>query len=113
MPVEILNKPGWLTEMEMSLIKTHSQVGPDILKEIDFPWPVAQIMRQHHERMDGSGYPQGLLGEEMILEVRILAVAYIVEAMASRRPYRPFLGIDKELEEIFHKKPWQQSHNIR
>ena len=71
------------------------------------------IMRQHHGRMDGSGYPQGLLGEEMILEARILAVAYIVEAMASRRPYRPSLGIDKELEEIFHKKPWQQSHNIR
>ncbi|UCD72198.1 MAG: HD-GYP domain-containing protein [Syntrophobacterales bacterium] len=103
-PVEILNKPGRLTEMEMSLVKDHSRVGPEILKEIEFPWPVAQIVRQHHERMDGSGYPQGLSGEEIILEARILAVADVVEAMASRRPNRPSLGMDKALEEISHNK---------
>ncbi|MFQ5841976.1 MAG: HD domain-containing phosphohydrolase, partial [Thermodesulfobacteriota bacterium] len=103
-PVEILNKPGRLTEMEMGLIKAHSQVGPEILKEIDFPWPVAQIVRQHHERMDGSGYPQGITGEDILLEARILAVADVVEAMASHRPYRPAHGMKKALEEIAQNK---------
>jgi len=99
-PAEILSKPTRLTEFERGMIQTHPQVGYDILKTIDFPWPVAQIVLQHHERMDGSGYPQGLSGEEIMLEARVLAVADVVEAMASFRPYRPAHGIDKALEEI-------------
>ncbi|MDO9566811.1 MAG: HD domain-containing phosphohydrolase [Candidatus Desulfaltia sp.] len=99
-PVEILSKPSQLNGMEFELIKEHPQVGYDILKPIKFPWPVAQIIFQHHERMDGSGYPQGLSGEEILIEARILGVADVVEAMASHRPYRPALGIDKALEEI-------------
>ncbi|MBW2062668.1 MAG: response regulator [Deltaproteobacteria bacterium] len=103
-PFEILNKPGRLSEAEFSLIKNHSQVSYNILKGIDFPWEVAPIVLQHHERMDGSGYPQGLPGKEILLEARILAVADVVEAMASHRPYRPALGEDKALEEISEKK---------
>jgi len=99
-PAEILSKPGPVPEMEFSLVKTHSQVGYDILKTIDFPWPVAQIVLQHHERMDGSGYPSRLSGEDILLEARILAVADVVEALASHRPYRPALGTEKALEEI-------------
>jgi putative two-component system response regulator len=99
-PAEILTKPTRLTEIEFSLIKTHAQVGYDILKSIDFPWPIAEIVRQHHERMDGSGYPQGLPGKDILMEARILAVADVVEAMASHRPYRPCCGVDKALEEI-------------
>jgi len=99
-PAEILNKPGPLAEIQYEMVKMHPQAGYDILKGIDFPWPVAEIVLQHHERMDGSGYPQGLSGEEIILEAKILAVADVVEAMASHRPYRPALGIDKALEEI-------------
>jgi putative nucleotidyltransferase with HDIG domain len=99
-PAEILSKPSQLTELEYGLIKMHPQVGYDVLKEMDFPWPVAQIVLQHHERMDGSGYPQSLLGEGIILEARVLGVADVVEAMASYRPYRPARGIDKALEEI-------------
>ena len=78
----------------------HPQIGHDVLKTIEFPWPVAQIVLQHHERMDGSGYPQGLSGEEIVLEARILSVADVVEAMASHRPYRAPRGIDEALEEI-------------
>ena len=99
-PAEILSRPGRLTENEFSIIKTHPQIGYDILKTEEFPWPVAQIVLQHHERMDGSGYPSSLSGKEILLEARILAVADVVEAMASHRPYRPALGIDKALEEI-------------
>jgi len=99
-PSEILRKPGKLTEMEFNLIKTHPQVGFDILREIEFPWPIAQIVYQHHERMDGLGYPQGLSGEKILLEARIMCVADVVEAMASHRPYRPTLGIDVALGEI-------------
>jgi len=99
-PADILIKPGKLSELEHSMIKTHPQVGYDILKTIDFPWPVAQTVLQHHERMDGSGYPQGLSGKDIILEARILAVADVVEAMSSHRPYRAALGIDRALEEI-------------
>jgi PAS domain S-box-containing protein/putative nucleotidyltransferase with HDIG domain len=99
-PAEILNKPGRLNDMEMNLIKTHPQVGYEILKTIEFPWPVAQIVLQHHERLDGSGYPQGLKGDEILLEARILAVADTVEAMSSFRPYRPALGIERALKEI-------------
>ena len=98
-PSEILSKPG-ITALEFSLIKTHPQVGYNILKEIDFPWPVAEIVLQHHERMDGSGYPQGLSDGEIMLEARILAVADVVEAMFSHRPYRPSRGLDKALEEV-------------
>ena len=99
-PAQILGKPGPLTELEYGLIKVHPQVGHDALMMIDFPWPVAQIVLQHHERMDGSGYPSGLSGEEIILEARILAVADVVEAMVSERTYRPPRGIDEALEEI-------------
>ncbi|MBN1255488.1 MAG: PAS domain S-box protein, partial [Deltaproteobacteria bacterium] len=99
-PAEILNKPGSLSETEFNIIKTHPQAGYNTLKQIEFPWPVAQIVLQHHERLDGSGYPQGLRGEEIMLEARILAVADVVEAMASHRPFRPALGIEAALEEI-------------
>lgn len=99
-PAEILAKPGKLTPVEYTLIQGHAQAGYEILKDIDFPWPVATIVRQHHERIDGSGYPQGLRGEDILLESRILAVADVVEAMGSHRPYRPTLGIDVALQEI-------------
>ncbi len=99
-PAEILSKPGKLTEIEFTLIKTHVQVGFDTLKTINFPWPVAKIVLGHHEKMNGSGYPQGLSGAEISLEARILAVADVVEAMASHRPYRPAHGIDKALQEV-------------
>ena len=99
-PAEILSKPTKLTDIESSLIKIHPQSGYDILKDVEFPWPLAEIVLQHHERMDGSGYPQGLKGDEILIEARILAVADVVEAMASHRPYRPGLGIDAALNEI-------------
>jgi PAS domain S-box-containing protein/putative nucleotidyltransferase with HDIG domain len=103
-PAEILNKPTKLSEIEYSLIKDHSQVGYDVLKSIDFAYPIARIVLQHHERLDGSGYPQGLKGDEIILEARIIGVADVVEAMSSHRPYRPALGIDATLEEISKNK---------
>ena len=99
-PAEILSKPGRLTEMEFKIIKAHAQQGYEILKNIQFPWPVAEAVRQHHERVDGSGYPQGLKGDAIILEARIISVADVVESMASHRPYRPGIGIDIALEEI-------------
>ena len=99
-PAEILSKPGQLSEIQYNMVKIHPQVGCDILREIKFPWPVAEIVQQHHERMDGSGYPHGLSGDEIILEARILAVADAVEAMSSHRPYRAAHGIEKALEEI-------------
>jgi len=103
-PIEILNKPLRLGDIEFALIKVHPVVGYNILKQIKFPWPVAKIVFQHHERMDGSGYPHGLSGEDILLEARILGVADVVEAMCSHRPYRPALGIDKALEEISKNK---------
>jgi len=103
-PAEILSKPGRINDHEFGMIKTHPQVGYNILKKIDFPWPIAQIVYQHHERLDGSGYPQGLSGEDILLEAKILAVADVIEAMASHRPYRPALGIDRALEEIIKNK---------
>ena len=103
-PSDILSKPGKISGHEMQIIRTHSQVGHDILQKIDFPWPVAQIVLQHHERLNGSGYPQGLHGPDILLEARILAVADVVEAMASHRPYRPALGIEAALEEITRNK---------
>jgi response regulator RpfG family c-di-GMP phosphodiesterase len=99
-PAEILSKPGSITEIEFNLIKAHPQVGYDILKSIEFPWPIAQVVLQHHERIDGSGYPSGLSGDEILTEASILGVADVVEAMASHRPYRPAQGIDSALEEI-------------
>ena len=103
-PAEILSKPGLLTPLEFSLIKTHSQIGYDILKDIEFPWDIATMVLQHHERLDGSGYPQGITGERILVEAKILTVADVVEAMASHRPYRPSLGMDKALQEIADKK---------
>ncbi len=99
-PAEILSKPTPLMELEWGMIRTHPQVGYDILKRIDFPWPVAETVLQHHERLDGSGYPQGLLGKDILMKARILAVADVVEAMASHRPYRPLRGLQEALEEI-------------
>jgi PAS domain S-box-containing protein/putative nucleotidyltransferase with HDIG domain len=99
-PAEILSKPGVITEIEFHLIKTHAKVGYDILKGIEFPWPIAQMVFQHHERIDGQGYPQGLSDKEILLEAKILGVADVVEAMASHRPYRPSLGIKRALDEI-------------
>ncbi len=96
-PAEVLNKPGRLTEIEFQLIKSHSQAGFEILESVDFQWPVAEIVYQHHERLDGSGYPRGLKDGEILLESRILAVADTVEAVASHRPYRHALGMDKAL----------------
>ena len=99
-PTDILTNPGKLTDAEFSIIKTHSQVGFDVLKGIEFVRPVAEIVHQHHERIDGSGYPQGLTAGEILLEARILAVADVVEAMASHRPYRPALGLNVARKEI-------------
>jgi putative nucleotidyltransferase with HDIG domain len=99
-PAEILTKPGRLSAPEFSLIKEHPEGSYDILKLIDFPWPVADIVRQHHERLDGSGYPAGLRGDEIMIQARILAVADVVEAMASYRPYRPALGLEAAIEEV-------------
>lgn len=99
-PAEILSKPGRLNDIEYSLIKQHPQAGYDILKDIDFPWPLAEFVLQHHERLDGSGYPQGLKGDEILLESRILAVADLIEAMYSHRPYRPGLGLESALTEL-------------
>jgi putative nucleotidyltransferase with HDIG domain len=103
-PAEILSKPGRINEAELSLIRTHSSVGYEILKLLEFPWPVAKAVLQHHERRDGSGYPGGLTAEVLTVEAEILAVSDVVESMASRRPYREALGIDKALEEISEKK---------
>ena len=99
-PGEILSKPGKLSEIQYSMIKTHPIVGFDILKNIDFPWPIAQIMLEHHERVDGSGYPSGKSGESISFESKIIAVADVVEAITSHRPYRAALGVKKALEEI-------------
>ena len=99
-PAEILTKPGRLTELEFAIIKEHSQNGYEILKAIDFPWPIAQIVLQHHERLDGSGYPQALTSNQILFEAKIIAVADVVESMVSHRPYRPGLGLDMALGEI-------------
>jgi HD-GYP domain-containing protein (c-di-GMP phosphodiesterase class II) len=103
-PSEILTKPTKLTDLEFGIIKTHAQSGYDIPKDIEFPWPIARIVWEHHERMDGSGYPKRLVAEETLLESRILCVADVVESMASHRPYRPSLGIGAALKEIENNK---------
>ena len=99
-PAEILSKPSKLTDIEFQLIKTHPGIGYDIMENIEFPWPINQIVLQHHEKMNGSGYPDGLKGQSILLESRILCVADVVEAMASHRPYRAALGIDAAISEI-------------
>lgn len=99
-PAEILLRPGGLSEYEFNIVKAHPQIAYDILKKIEFPWPVAQAALQHHERLDGSGYPAGLSHKDIILEARILAVADVIEAMASPKPYRPPLGLAKAMKEI-------------
>lgn len=99
-PVEILVKPGKLTNVEYMLVQTHVDAGYDIVKNIQFTWPVAEMIHQHHERMDGSGYPRGLKGDEILLGARIIAVADVVEAMSMNRPYRVVLGLDAAIEEI-------------
>ncbi len=100
LPAEILSRPGRLSDTEFALIKTHAEVGRDIVREVEFPWPVAEMIHQHHERLDGSGYPRGLKDAEIIPHARVLAVADVVEAMAAHRPYRPALGIEAALAEI-------------
>ena len=103
-PAEILSKPTNLTEIEFPLIKEHAKKGFEMLKDVESPWPLAEIVYQHHERMDGSGYPRHLKGEEILIEARILAVADVVESMASHRPYRPALGLKAALEEVENNK---------
>jgi len=103
-PAEILSKPGQLSDLEYNIIKTHPQVGYEVLRNIEFPWPIAEIVHQHHERLDGSGYPRGLKNGQILLEARIIAVADVVEAMASHRPYRPAKAIQEALQEIRRNK---------
>lgn len=103
-PLDILIKPGKLTQLEHNLIKEHCRIGYTILKEIKFPWPVAQIVLQHHERADGSGYPSGLSSNDILLESKIIGVADVFEAMASHRPYRSSLGLDQSINEIISQK---------
>jgi len=103
-PAEILSRPGRLRQNEINLVRDHAQVGYDLLNKIEFPWPVAQIVFQHHERMDGSGYPLGISGGEILLEAQIMGVADVVEAMASHRPYRPALSIEDALLEILQQR---------
>ena len=99
-PAEILSKPGRLKEAEMNLVKLHPQAGCDIVSGIEFPWPVPEMLLQHHERLDGSGYPHGLRGDAIVIDARIIAVADVVEAMSSDRPYRPALGIGAGLATV-------------
>jgi HD-GYP domain-containing protein (c-di-GMP phosphodiesterase class II) len=104
MPSEILNKPGALREAELALLREHAQAGADIVQGINFPWPIADIILQHHERIDGSGYPSGLVGDEILIGARIIAVADIVDAMSSHRPYRPSRGLAAALRHIEHER---------
>ena len=112
-PTEILSKPGRLTQLEYEMVKTHAQRGFEILKNVQSPMPVAEIIREHHERIDGSGYPQGLTGEKILIEARILAVADVLESMASHRPYRPALGIEAAIAEIEgHSGTWYDENIV-
>ncbi len=111
-PAEILSKPARLTDMEMAMMRTHSEVGYDILRQVSFPWPVADVVLQHHERMDGSGYPNGIEGGAILEEARIIMVADVVEAMSSHRPYRAALGLTNALEEIESGKGSLYDHRV-
>jgi putative nucleotidyltransferase with HDIG domain len=111
-PAEILSKPTRLTNIEFSLIKEHVRKGFEMLKDVESPWPLAQIVYQHHERMNGSGYPRNLKGDEILIESRVLAVADVVESMASYRPYRPALGINSAIEEIEKNKGTLYDANV-
>ncbi len=102
MPSEILSKPSALRPSELALLREHAQAGYEIVRGIDFPWPIAEMILQHHERIDGSGYPSGLIGDEILVGARIIAVADIIEAMASHRPYRPSKGLAAALSQIEH-----------
>jgi len=104
LPAEILNKPGGVSAIEMALLKAHSRIGYDILKEIEWPYPIPEIVLQHHERINGSGYPDGLSGEDILIEARILGVADVVESMNSFRPYRAPLGLAMAIEEIIENR---------
>jgi putative nucleotidyltransferase with HDIG domain len=104
MPSEILNKPGALSDSEMGLLREHAQAGYDIVQGIDFPWPIADMILQHHERMNGTGYPFGLSGDQILLGARIIAVADVVDAMSSHRPYRPSRGVAAALRHIEHER---------
>ena len=111
-PTEILSKCGKLTELEFDMIKTHSQAGYDILKTIEFQWPIAEIVLQHHERIDGSGYPSGLNGKNILIEAKILSIADVVDAIVPHRPYRPALGIEKAQEEISNNRGVLYDSNV-
>jgi putative nucleotidyltransferase with HDIG domain len=111
-PAEILTRPGRLNDFEYGIIKNHVQAGYDIIKKIEFPWPLADIVLQHHERIDGSGYPRGLTGEEIMLEAKILSVADVFETIASHRPYRPSLGINRAVEELSTNKGVLYDKNV-
>lgn len=111
-PAEILVKPATLSDTEYNIVKEHPMVGYNVVKKIKFPWPIAEMVLQHHERMDGSGYPGRLKGNQILLEARILAVADVVEAMSSHRPYRPALGIEKALDEIDSNKSLLYDYDI-
>jgi len=104
LPTEIISKPSKLIEVEFNLIKNYPKVGYDILRKVDFPWPIAEIVLQHQEKIDGSGYPRGLKGDEICIEAKILGVANVVEAMSSYKSYRPALSIDEALAEIAENK---------
>ncbi len=99
-PAEILSKPGTINKFEMELLQSHPQAGYDILKEIEFPWAIAETVLQHHERIDGSGYPNGLKDDKILIQAKVIQVADVVEAMSSDRPYRPALGTEKALNEL-------------
>jgi putative nucleotidyltransferase with HDIG domain len=101
-PLDILNKPGPITDNEYEIIKDHCRLGAEILAKVEFPWPITTMILQHHERLNGSGYPFGLDGNDIITEARILGVADVVEAMSSHRPYRPSLGLERAMQEIEH-----------
>jgi HD-GYP domain-containing protein (c-di-GMP phosphodiesterase class II) len=103
-PAEILTYPGKLGKEELGIIRKHPETGSRILSTVQFPWPLAEIVHQHHERMDGSGYPRGVPGDAIRIEARILAVADVIEAMASHRPYRPALGIEAALAEVVERR---------
>ncbi len=112
-PAAILSKPSRLTKLELDLVRTHSRCGSEILDGFQFPWPIGAIILQHHERLDGSGYPQGLAHNQILPEARVLAVADVIEAMASYRPYRPALGLDKAFEEVrLHKGDRYDPHVV-